>query len=95
MWIIDTDHISDVREPEYCREGTTSKDFDEALFMEQDRVEWRVKDDDDEIYYEGRMTAERLNDDSERAFGPLDFAMADAGATSMEYYVDGEGWVRL
>lgn len=91
MWIIDNDHIKDQFSN---REGYASLDFDEPCFMEQDRVEWRVKDDDGDIYYEGRMTKERLEDSEERAFGPLDFAAVDAGATTMEYYEDGK-WVVL
>ena len=95
MWIIDNDLINDVREEEIInREGVHSSDFDPIMFMEMERVPWRVKDDDGEIYYEGRMTKKRLESEAELAFGPLDFAMADAGATAMEYLQDGE-WVQL
>lgn len=95
MWIVDNDLINDITEELVMdREGVHSKDYDPVAFMEKDRVQWRVKDDDGEIYYEGRMTKERLNSAGEAAFGPLDFAMADAGATSMEYYENGE-WVQL
>lgn len=95
MWIIDNDLINDyVEERPINREGAHSSDFDPIMFMEMDRVQWRVKDDDGEIYYEGRMTKERLEDFEGRAFGPLDFAMADAGATTMEY-LENEEWVQL
>lgn len=82
MWIIDKDRIND---QDMCREGVHSRDYRTAAFEAAGTIKWRVKDDDGEIYYEGRMTLERLNGDGERAFGPLDFAMADAGATSLEY----------
>lgn len=95
MWIIDNDLINDyVEEPPINQEGTHSSDYDPIIFMQMDRVQWRVKDDDGEIYYEGRMTKERLEDSEDRAFGPLDFAIANAGATSMEYLENGE-WVQL
>ena len=92
MWIIDNDLINDLLN--LNREGFHSKDYDEKRFMETDRVQWRVKDDDGEIYYEGRMTKERLEDSEDRSFVPLDFAMADAGATAMEY-LENEEWVQL
>lgn len=46
--------------------------------------EFRLKDDDGEVYYVGRCDG--LDDACEEsAFAPLDYAMADAGCTSMEY----------
>lgn len=95
MWIIDNDLINDCTEDLiFSREGVHSNDYDEKRFMETDRVQWRVKDDDGEIYYEGRMTKERLEGFEDRSFGPLDFAMADAGATTMEYLENGK-WEQL
>ena len=95
MWIIDNDLINDCTEDLiFSREGVHSNDYDEKRFMQRDRVQWRVKDDDGEIYYEGRMTKERLEDSEDRAFGPLDFAAADAGATTMEYLENGK-WEQL
>jgi hypothetical protein len=91
MWIIDIDHIKD----QYSnREGRASRDYEEGVFSTLETIKWRVKDDDGDIYYEGRMTKERLHDSEDRAFGPLDFAMADAGATTMEYFENGE-WEQL
>jgi hypothetical protein len=91
MWIIDKDHIKD----QYSnREGRASRDYEEEVFLTLELVKWRVKDDDGDIYYEGRMTKERLEDSEDRSFGPLDFAMADAGATTMEYFQDGK-WEQL
>lgn len=52
-------------------------------------AKFRMSDDDDEVYYEGRI----LNTDpgSEEDFGPLDdFGMPNAGAASIEYLTDGE-----
>lgn len=95
MWIIDVDHINEIMndlpdEVTINREGVHSNDFDPIMFMEMDRVPWRVLDDDGEVYYEGRMSKKRLESHAELAFGPLDFAMADAGATTMEYVKDGK-----
>ena len=43
MWIIDNDLINDyVEEPPINREGTHNSDFDTIMFMEMDRVQWRV-----------------------------------------------------
>jgi len=52
------------------------------------RTAWN--NENGEIYYEGRMTKKRLESEAELAFGPLDFAMDDAGATTMEYVKDGK-----
>jgi hypothetical protein len=48
--------------------------------------EFRLKDDDGEIYYEGRSD----DNTSEDAFEPLDWANAGSGCTSIEYLNDGE-----
>ncbi len=89
MWIIDTDHIAPMDNEALNREGRHSRDYKAAEFAQADLVDWRVKDDDGGVYYEGRMTRERLDSDESRAFGPLDWAMDDAGATSMEYRENG------
>jgi len=48
-------------------------------------VRFRIKDDDGELYYEGRMTAELSG--SDEVFRPLnDFATPNDGATSLEIY---------
>ena len=95
MWIIDNDLINDyVEERHINREGVHSSDFDPIVFMQRDRVQWRVKDDDGKIYYEGRMSKKRLESEAELVFGPLNYAMADAGATSMEYLENGK-WEQL
>jgi hypothetical protein len=47
---------------------------------------FHLVDDDGEIYYEGRS-----GDDSD--FGPLDdFGKPNAGATAIQYWVEGVGW---
>jgi hypothetical protein len=43
--------------------------------------QFRLKDDDGEIYYEGRSD----DNTSQDAFRPLDWAEADAGCTIIEY----------
>jgi hypothetical protein len=50
---------------------------------------YRVKDADGEVYYIGRCS-------DESSFAPLDFAMADAGATDIEYQDTQSGrWIGL
>lgn len=57
--------------------------------------EFRLKDDDGEVYYEGRC-GDLDNADEEMAFAPLDWAMNDAGCTTMEYRRVGEKeWKQL
>lgn len=52
--------------------------------------EFRLKDDDDNVYYYGRAN----ECDSEEAFEPLDWAMNDSGCTSIEYKLE-SGWEQL
>ncbi|UBM12804.1 hypothetical protein [Cupriavidus metallidurans] len=52
-------------------------------FTENWSDEFRLKDDDGAVYYEGRCNG--LDDaDQDNAFAPLDWAMNDAGCTTME-----------
>lgn len=53
----------------------------------------RLYDDDDELYYSGWMTQELM--DSEDCFAPLDWAMFNAGCTSMQYKEPGKEWATL
>lgn len=53
-----------------------------------DRIRWRVLDDDGNVYYGG------WSNEGE-TFGPLDFAMRDAGATEIHYRSPDGEWVRL
>lgn len=57
---------------------------------EPDVRRWRCRDDDGELYYEGRFIGPES-----QMFGPLeDFATPDAGATTIEY-LDGGEWRAL
>lgn len=47
---------------------------------------FRLKDDDGEIYYYGQMPDADINGNEEVAFAPLNWGMADAGCTIMEWY---------
>lgn len=51
--------------------------------------EFRLFDDDGELYYEG-LCKDLENQDEQSAFAPLDWAMNDAGATRMDYRKVGE-----
>lgn len=46
-------------------------------------TEIRIKDDDGEVYYLGRTRD--IGEAESRAFAPLDWAMANAGATTLEH----------
>jgi hypothetical protein len=55
----------------------------------RDSVAFRLRDDDGEVYYEGRIRRDWLDDD--RAFLPLAWAEANAGCTIMEFR-NGRRW---
>lgn len=89
-WIVDVDRVS-VDGPELdqpSRVGTVGPSnispVINARLLANDAApdvrQWRCKDDDGEIYYEGRYIG------SVYGFAPLtDFAQPDAGATTIEY----------
>lgn len=52
---------------------------------------FRLYDDDGIMYYEGRSD----DRDSEAAFLPLDWAMAHAGCTRIDYLQDNGAWETL
>jgi len=49
---------------------------------------FRLKDDDGNIYYEGVCNGWDFPGDE--VFAPLDWAMVEAGATTMEYFENGK-----
>lgn len=53
-------------------------------FKEEMNYEFRLFDDDGVLYYEG-LCKDLENADQDEAFAPLDWAMADVGATTMKY----------
>lgn len=81
-WTIDVDHVNPP--------GPTSRagrrfGSAEARLLHK----YRVKDADGIVYYEGRSS-------SDASFAPLNWAMADAGATDIEYLDPATGrWVGL
>ena len=76
MFIINVDHITEPEDAIPSRKGLKSHNYKEGTELLH---KWRVMDGDGEIYYEG------LSDD-DSSFEPLDFATADAGCVSIEYY---------
>lgn len=90
-WIIDVDHLAPLdQDPTVNRAGTVGprniRPVINARLLANDLAadvkQWRVKDDDGELYYSGRYIGTADDD----GFGPLeDFAQPDAGATTIEY----------
>jgi hypothetical protein len=59
-------------------------------------VRFRTLDDDGEVYYGGAISRAWIEgDDADRAFGPLAFAQADAGATELQYRNAAGEWETL
>lgn len=86
-WVVDVDHLD---ANELSRVGVVGPRQIAPMYEAHLKtgafplaiVRWRCKDDDDEVYYEGRY----VGPGDERMFGPLDdFARPDAGASSIEY----------
>jgi|10_taG_2_1085330.scaffolds.fasta_scaffold00058_49 hypothetical protein len=74
MWLITYDMISGAVSPQR-REGTSSIDHVEGTSLP---FRFRTLDEDGEVYFIGRSDEPTLD--------PLDWAMWDAGCTSIEYY---------
>ena len=81
MWRITEDKLHE-KDPEIFEKssvGVCSHNYDGRKL----EYRFRMKDDDDEIYYYG----EANSCDDDKAFNPLDdFGMPDSGCTSIEYY---------
>ncbi len=80
MFIIDKDHI-DNGESNNSLHGEADEKFKHLL-----TEHFRLYDDDGELYYEGRCTSQM----TEAAFAPLDWAMANAGCTDLQYLNKGK-----
>lgn len=101
QWTIDRDHIADAG----AKPGTNANAVglvgpsDANLTSEQianhpDSKAFRMYDDDGALYYEGFCVLPTGL--SARAFAPLeDFGTPNAGATRIDYLVEGKGWVTL
>jgi hypothetical protein len=86
IWRIDKDHLAegDGGSPIPSRAGMmVPRDADPTTKLPH---RFKIYDDDDELYYEGRSS--RID------FEPLDWAMWDAGATRIDYLENGK-WVTL
>lgn len=85
-WIITADLIADTTKPAGTNANAVGKKGGGYKGDGSDLPhKFRMKDDDGEVYYEGRSS-----DDS--SFAPLDhFGMPNAGATSIEYWASGKG----
>jgi hypothetical protein len=91
-WIITKDHLATGDQKGRVGVGNVSNEHEVAL----PRVRFRLLDDDDEVYYEGVMDKEGFDDaDESQAFAPLDWAMADAGCTEMQYREGNGAWTTL
>lgn len=91
-WIITKDHLAD-GSTITDEAGTTGPRRATADLLARlqagEGQEFRMYDDDGELYYEGRY----LGDDSEDMFGPLDdFGMPNAGAVRIDYKNDAGAW---
>jgi hypothetical protein len=85
-WVVDTDHI------DTGAAGTRGpSDIPDQAVEQLDRGEgmrWRVRDDDGELYYSGRLVLSGGRSDGydSEMFGPLDdFGAPNAGAVTIEY----------
>lgn len=112
LWIITADHINGKTPddtPSRVNRFRANRTFAEALrvapaeakpamlqaFRDAMNFEFRLYDDDGELYYEG-LCKDLDQQDGDSAFGPLDWAMNDAGCTTMKYRKKGEAvWKTL
>lgn len=80
-WIVTADHVCDGQD--IGRHGPSAIAPEVLSDLKAGKgKEWRAKDDDGEVYYHGRY----IGPDDERCLSPLDnFAMPNAGATTIEY----------
>lgn len=101
-WIIDTDHLADPgAEPGIIATNAATvtgpgdaPDRLLAALNDGDGIQFKIYDDDDELYYTGRFVPADLSD-GEEGFGPLDdFGMPNAGATTIRYR-RAHGWETL
>lgn len=88
MWIITKDKIFDPNIDKMSNVGRASMDFNKKAFKEYKHIQFRLYDDDDNLYYCGLMDElqyNRADDGGPRSpFAPLDWAMHNAGCTKMK-----------
>lgn len=83
-WIIDVDHIAEPDTPRGTLQNAVGLmggiDSDPELIVNEPTEKFRMYDDDDNLYYEGRIAGDY------EGFEPLDdFGMPNAGAVSIKY----------
>ncbi|UUZ75480.1 hypothetical protein LP414_27580 [Polaromonas sp. P1(28)-13] len=108
-WIITVDHINKGEEANYVNRMRSPKEFAAALRAATPEAksalrseliagmtdEFRLFDDDGELYYEG-LCKDLDDQDEDNAFQPLDWARNDAGCTRMDHRKIGKvGWATL
>jgi hypothetical protein len=87
VWIIDVDHVSEPPEKsDVGRVWPMNADPSlKARLKAGEGTAFRMYDDDDELYYEGRLIYDE-NDDDVSLFEPLDdFGKGNAGCTRIDY----------
>lgn len=89
-WIIDRDLLFESEGDGRDETGTVGPsgfEGDPASFD----IKFRMYDDDDELYYEGRMNQDAMDDGFAEGWGdPLDdFGTPNAGCTRLDYLEDG------
>jgi hypothetical protein len=110
QWIITVDHINN-REgdspqvgkmmcpPELAAQLRAASPAERQVIRDAFKAamtdEFRLYDDDGELYYEG-LCLDLDNQDGDSAFQPLDWAMGDVGCTEMRHRKRGVGdWATL
>lgn len=101
-WVIDTDHYPDKDAPEGTNANATgvmgpgniSSSVKDRLRNGEGR-QFRMFDDDGDLYYSGRIITPADEEGGEMDFAPLDdFGQPNAGATEIRYLEAGR-WVEL
>ena len=89
-WVITEDHLNKAADPlNRTGRGNFMKAIASVL-----PFQFRLYDDDGVLYFSGKCdNPEEYPED--QAFAPLDYGMADAGCTRMDYRRPGGGWQTL
>ncbi|MCY1547556.1 hypothetical protein D9M68_836230 [compost metagenome] len=91
MWIITKDHLEPLPAGDLFLVAVVPPGFTMDMQPALMPYAFRLYDDDDNLCYEG-WSSDR---ESELAFQPLDWAMADAGCTRIDYRQDNGTWETL
>lgn len=93
-WVITRNHLSNDHTPILRPRG-----MDPAIVLRLARREgkqFRLRDGDGGLDYEGRIIVAPEDDDGELLFAPLDWAKHDTGSASIEYLNEATGeWEEL